>query len=453
MKQIIDFFIPNTELSLFEKQKIKAFVISGLFGSFLVVLNAINKFVSYDNYDIITDNIVGFMIIIFVSINFAILKNYGMKYAGNFFSLGLIIILSGSITITADKSSILNNYISRYYFLFALLSISVLFASKLILVINSGIILLSVTKIYIFAKEISEDFVFMQSGYINYIIALSALTIILFLIMKFTELAIKSANKSAQIKEEQNNILLKMVAGIRDSSEQIYKASEQLSSSSQYISSNANEQAEATEKISSSMEQMLSMVSSNTENAKITEVITTKSADEIKQSKKAFFDTIKSVSNISNETTIITDIAFQTNILSLNASIEAVRAGKSGKGFYVVAKEVRKLAGKTKLASNEISKLSKIGQNVSKIAQDKLEKLIPEIIKSAEFVKNIVISSRKQQSGIELINNSIQQLGEIANENSASAEEMSVSAEELSAQAEQLKDLITGYPINKQVLN
>jgi len=75
--------------------------------------------------------------------------------------------------------------------------------------------------------------------------------------------------------------------------------------------------------------------------------------------------------------------------------------------------------------------------------------IIPEIIKGAELVKNIVSASKEQQIGVETINNSIQELTEITNENSASAEEMSASAEELSAQAEQLKSLISVFKISK----
>ena len=99
-------------------------------------------------------------------------------------------------------------------------------------------------------------------------------------------------------------------------------------------------------------------------------------------------------------------------------------------------------------------KLSKSGQNISKTAGDKLTKLIPEILNSAELVNNIVVASKEQQSSVENINTSIQQLTEITNQNSASAEEMSASAEELSAQAEQLKELISVFKIgnleNKQ---
>lgn len=196
------------------------------------------------------------------------------------------------------------------------------------------------------------------------------------------------------------------------------------------------------------MDQILATISANTENARNTEKFYGTVVNSMKQSDEIFIQTIKSVSEISKKISIITDIAFQTNILSLNASIQAAKAGSKGKGFAVVAQEIRNLSEKSKLASDEIIELSQNGQNISKQAGEQLTKLIPEIMKSAELVNSIVSASREQQSGVEMINISIQQLTGITNQNSASAEEMSASAKKLSAQAEQLKELIAVFKID-----
>ncbi len=255
--------------------------------------------------------------------------------------------------------------------------------------------------------------------------------------------------KSMQI---MNNNLNEIVINIGDTSASVLSASNQLSSISQQISERANEQASTTEEISASMEEMLAIISSNTEKATDTRKSSINSAKDLEESNKVFTQVIGSVSNISEKISIITDIAFQTNLLSLNASIEAARAGKAGKGFAIVAQEVRRLAEKSKLASEEINELSRTGQDVSIIAEKKLETLIPEILRSTDLVNEIVAASIEQQDGVQVINTSIQQLTQITNSNSASAEEMSASAEELSSQAEQLKSLISTFKTTKQNL-
>ncbi len=238
-----------------------------------------------------------------------------------------------------------------------------------------------------------------------------------------------------------------IILNINNTAIAVSNASDQLSSASQNIADRANEQAATTEEVATSIEEMLAMINLNSQNAEITGQSSEKSANEMKLSNEFFVKAINSVITISKKILIITEIANKIDILSINAAIEAAHAGEVGKGFSVVANEIRRLADKTKIASNEINKLSQDGQNISKIAGEKLKNVIPEIIKSAELVNKIVSAGKEQQIGAESVNISVQQLTEITNENSASAEEMSASAEELSAQAQQLKELISVFKI------
>ncbi len=244
-----------------------------------------------------------------------------------------------------------------------------------------------------------------------------------------------------------NTNFKEIIININDTVTAVSDASDQLSLESEKISERANMQAATTEEIATSMEEILTMINSNSLNAELTGKASTKSANEMKHSNDIFMQTIKSVSKISEKITIISEIANKTDILSINAAIESARAGEVGKGFYVVANEIRKLADKTKIASDEITKLSKNGQDISKIAGEKMKNTIPQIIKSAKLVNAIVLAGKEQQIGVESINISVQNLTEITNENLASAEEMSASAEELSTQAEQLKELISVFKI------
>ena len=246
---------------------------------------------------------------------------------------------------------------------------------------------------------------------------------------------------------EINNNLKEVVAAISNTTNSVNNASSSLSSISQKVSQTAYKQASTTDQISSAMETMLETIISNTENAENTYMVTKKSTDKLEGSSEVIFKTIEMVKQISDETTIIGDIASQTNMLALNAAVEAARAGNAGKGFAVVAAEVRNLADRSGSALERIEKLSKSGMSMSSIAGKSLKNAIPDILKNAELLKKIANASKEQQAGVNQINNSINKLTEITNDNSASAEEMTASAYELSNEAERLKKIVANFNI------
>ncbi len=238
-----------------------------------------------------------------------------------------------------------------------------------------------------------------------------------------------------------------MIIAIKTSVNTTYNATTQMNTTVNLITIGANEQAATTEEVATSMEQMLATINSNSKNAIRTSEISSKSSKSMKQNNNVIMQTIKSTADISQKILIIKDIALQTNMLSLNASIEAARAGEAGKGFAVVAQEIRKLAEITKIASVEIEELSTSGQYNSQLAGKALNTMLPDIIKSAELVNNIALSSQEQQSGVEAINSAIQQLTEITNQNLTSSDYLSEYVKQLSLQSNQLKNLISKFRI------
>ena len=141
---------------------------------------------------------------------------------------------------------------------------------------------------------------------------------------------------------------------------------------------------------------------------------------------------------IANKISIIEEIARQTNLLALNAAIEAARAGEHGKGFAVVAAEVRKLAERSQKAAGEINQLSSTTLRVSEKSGEMLDKLVPDIQRTAELVQEITAASKEQDTGAEQINKALQQLEQVIQQNASAAEEMASTTEELTGQSEQL---------------
>ncbi|MFZ5758272.1 MAG: methyl-accepting chemotaxis protein [Thermodesulfobacteriota bacterium] len=238
-----------------------------------------------------------------------------------------------------------------------------------------------------------------------------------------------------------------VVMEVQVAADNVAAGSQQLSATAQHMSQGATEQAASAEEISSSMEEMASNIRQNTDNAMQTEKIAVKSATDAREGGKAVSETVAAMKQIATKISIIEEIARQTNLLALNAAIEAARAGEHGKGFAVVASEVRKLAERSQAAAGEISKLSTSSVAIAEEAGEMLNKMLPDIQRTAELVQEISAASKEQDAGAEQINKAIQQLDQVIQQNAGAAEEMASTTEELSSQAEQLKGTIAFFTL------
>lgn len=227
--------------------------------------------------------------------------------------------------------------------------------------------------------------------------------------------------------------------------ENIVNASEQLQAVAVQISEGSTEQAASTEEVSSSMEQMVSNINQNADNARQTEKIAVQASNDIEEGSHAVTTTVDAMKQIADKITVIGEIAEKTDLLAINAAIEAARAGEQGKGFAVVAAEVRKLAENSQTAAKQINELTKSSVRVADESGLLLKKIVPDIQKTAILVQEISAASMEQNAGASQVNNAIMQLNSVTQKNAAAAEEMSASAEELARQADQLQDLIAFY--------
>jgi len=232
--------------------------------------------------------------------------------------------------------------------------------------------------------------------------------------------------------------LTKVVLEIKTVSSEVANGSQAMSTSSSELSQGANSQAASAEEASASMEQMVSNIRQNADSALQTEKIAVRSAEDAREGGRSVAEAVTAMKEIASKISIIEEIARQTNMLALNAAIEAARAGEHGKGFAVVAAEVRKLAERSQKAAGEINQLSASTVRVAEKAGDMLEKLVPNIQKTAELVKEISTASNEQNTGAEQINSALQQLQSVIQQNAAAAEEMASTSEELSGQADGL---------------
>ncbi len=239
--------------------------------------------------------------------------------------------------------------------------------------------------------------------------------------------------------------ITKVVTDIRGIAGEVAAASQSISTASVEVSKGASAQAASAEEASSSMEEMVSNIKQNADNAQQTDKIANKSASDAKESGQSVAEAVTAMKEIASKISIIEEIARQTNLLALNAAIEAARAGEHGKGFAVVAAEVRKLAERSQKAAGEINQLSGTTVTVSGKAGEMLQKLVPDIQRTAELVQEITAASKEQDTGAEQINKALQQLEKVIQQNASASEQMAATTEELSAQSDQLVSALSFF--------
>lgn len=239
--------------------------------------------------------------------------------------------------------------------------------------------------------------------------------------------------------------LQQVVSEVNSSAEALAGASEEVSATAQTLSQASSEQAAGVEETSATIEQANASISQNTENAKLTDSMASKAAQDAAEGGEAVKATAAAMKQIAQKISIIDDIAYQTNLLALNAAIEAARAGEHGKGFAVVATEVRKLAERSQVAAQEISDVASSSVQLSQHAGQLLDVMVPNIQKTSELVQEIAAASQEQATGIAQINTAMGQLSQTTQTNASSSEELAATSEEMSAQAEQLQNAIAFF--------
>ena len=246
---------------------------------------------------------------------------------------------------------------------------------------------------------------------------------------------------------------------INNAAFEVSNGSEQIAMSSQTLSEGATEQASTIQELTANVNEVSARISETAENAEdvkkaaveMTEVIQTGNqslsqlAGTMKELNKYSSDIYKIVKTIDN-------IAFQTNILALNASVEAARAEQNGASFSVVADEVRALAAQSAKSAQATAQLIEDTLNAIKTGVEtavSTEELLSAIVGRAENVKHRVIkiteAMESDSVAVQQALASLEQLSSIVQANSANAEETAAASEEISAQASAMMDLVRRF--------
>jgi len=286
--------------------------------------------------------------------------------------------------------------------------------------------------------------------------------------------------------------LTNMVRQMGDGSTQLVSAANEVASSSEQMSRGAKDQTDQMAQVSTAVEEMTATIVETSKNAgeatsgsrKAAETAGTggqvvsdtiqgmqKIAGVVRESAQSIGKLAKSADQIGEIISVIDDIADQTNLLALNAAIEAARAGEQGRGFAVVADEVRKLAERTGKATGEITGMIKGIQTETEEAVKSMESGIQEVDKGRELadkagtslneivtmsqqvqdmIQQIATASEEQSSAAEQISKNVENVSSIARESATGAAQSATAAEELNRQAEAMRQMVAKFKIRQE---
>jgi len=236
-------------------------------------------------------------------------------------------------------------------------------------------------------------------------------------------------------------------------SEQTSAAAGQISSASTNLAEGASRQAAALEETSATLAEIASMTRRTAEHAREAKtvagearVVAEASETDIRQMSGAMEAIGRATAEVERIVKTIDEIAFQTNILALNASVEAARAGQAGAGFAVVADEVRSLAQRAAEAAKDTasriaaaSTASQSGVSVVGKVQDRLGEILAKTRQVDHAMEAIVVAAREQDTGLGQINGAMAQMDQLTQGNAAAAEQAASASEELHAQTQELR--------------
>jgi len=438
VKFILDFFLLKLKKEPYlTKQKAKAFVAVNLFG---IIFNTIYLFLVVSGERSL-DYLANILIFIILFVNLVLIRLGRFSLAGNFFTLSLILVNIAILFFLRSDAGI-NVFVNEAYFLMVFLVLGILFNTSKMLIVNALAIIIGT--LAFFAVQYygdAEPSELAIEAIMNYEFAVIILVTILLVSTKIINSTVLFAEDRSRQFVEQQEKSVDAFNSIATTSDTMLEMSKDITVLTENLNTSSNVQASSVEDIHGTVEKISESTINNSLHAEDVSEITSELVMVVRRSERLLKRVISSIRDISKRIVVVEEIARQTNLLSLNAAIEAARAGEAGRGFSVVASEVKKLAERSQIAAKDIISLVNEGSSISDQAWDYLGAIVESSEKSRATVTKIAEALHEQRDGITQINIGMIEINNSAQTNAEIADNLSSQIEMLRSNSEIQRDL------------
>ncbi len=395
--------------------------------------------------DIVGSLIAPVLLIILGTISLHFVKVGKRKFvADGLFTLFIVSQIISMIVANPKDPEYLIIFVNDQIFIFLTLVLEAFLGSLLFFYINLGLSVVGILAIFLVDRQVlsGQTLQFYDFVTVNFVLVMLILAVLLVLLLKVFHNSIAQLEKEKENRELQYEHLKFIIDKLRLTIDNLVKESSRLQELALNLLDRSKEQATTAEEVAASTEEITTTVEGTVKMTENTQQLYTKTAEKIAQDVKMLNSTIESFMDIISTAQIIKKFAERTDILAINAAIEAAHAKKYGSGFAVIAAEIKKLSELSSQATEKINMLSEQSQEKSDRSKRELEQILDEIRAILQHLENISISAQEELIALRQISQLIVKLSNFAEENSSVADELVNSSLRLTEYADSLKNLI-----------